>query len=195
MNKNEFAKLVATMRLCYQKENILSSKEALEVWYRFLGDIPYKVAELALYKWVSENKWSPTISDIREMATNIQLPDFPDWGAAWQSVLFAIRRFGLYQISEALASMDEITRETVERLGFQQLCTSENLSVDRANFRSIYTELCQRRIENSKIPVELKMAIEQLKSNNYIVELNNDENDKKSDFYLNNNTFLLRNNA
>lgn len=36
--------------------------------------------------------------------------------------------------------MDAITRQCVKRLGFQNLCTSENITADRANFRMIYEQ-------------------------------------------------------
>lgn len=36
--------------------------------------------------------------------------------------------------------MDAITRKCVKRLGFQNLCVSENITADRANFRMIYEQ-------------------------------------------------------
>ena len=75
MDKQEFATLAMAIRTYYPKENILPNKEAMQLWFRELHDIPYNVAEAALRKWVSTNKWSPSIAEIREMAANIQNGD------------------------------------------------------------------------------------------------------------------------
>jgi vacuolar-type H+-ATPase subunit E/Vma4 len=70
------------------------------------------------------------------------------------------------QEPEALQSLDEITRKCVKRLGFQNLCTSENITADRANFRMIYEQESQRTKANNQLPAQLRetrqMMIDQL---------------------------------
>ena len=74
MNREEFRILASALKTYYPKERLLSNQQALE-----LCDIPYKVAEAALRKWVSISKWSPTIADIREQAMNVQAGEIPLW--------------------------------------------------------------------------------------------------------------------
>ena len=72
MTKQEFGKLAAAIRTYYPKEQILPNQQAIELWYSHLKDMPYNLACAVLNKWVSENKWSPTIADIKQTAREVQ---------------------------------------------------------------------------------------------------------------------------
>ncbi len=151
MTKQEFALLASAIRTFYPRENILPNQQAMELWYRELQDIPYQVAETGLRQWVSTNKWSPSIADIREMASTIQNGSIPDWGEGWEQVLKAIRYYGSYREAEALETLDEITLACVKRLGFKNICMSENINQDRANFRMIYEQLEERKKKEQQL--------------------------------------------
>lgn len=71
MSKQEFAILASAIRTYYPKEKILPNQQAMQLWFTHLQDIPYKVAEIALEKWVINNKWSPTIADLREYVKKV----------------------------------------------------------------------------------------------------------------------------
>lgn len=163
MDKKEFSLLAMALRTYYPKENLLPNNEAMELWYRQLQDIPYKVAEIALNKWVATNKWSPTIADIRECSAEITQGELPDWGQGWEQVLRAIRQFGMYRAGEAMASFDELTRQTVERLGFRDICLSENIAQERANFRMIYEQLAERKKKQAQIPQNVLLFMQEMK--------------------------------
>lgn len=159
INKKEFAIFASALRTYYPKENILPNEQALELWYKQLQDIPYNVAELTLNKWVATNKWSPSIADIREQATGITQGAAKDWGEAWQDVLRAISNYGSYREEEALDGFDEVTRQVVKRLGFKNICMSEDIQVDRANFRMIYEQEQHRQRQDAQLPQKLKALI------------------------------------
>lgn len=166
MDKKEFAIFADALKTYFPRENLLPNQHAIELWYRELCDIPYKVAEAALRKWVNNNKWSPSIFEIRELSANITMGNIPDWGESWEQVLRAIRMYGMYEPTKALESLDELTKETVRRLGFKELCMSENISVDRANFRMIYEQLVERHKDKQNTPLELQQAIDLLLETN-----------------------------
>ena len=134
----------------------------MELWFNQLQDIPYQVAEVILNKWVALNKWSPSIADIREQAAGLVQDGVKDWGDAWRDAIKAIHTYGSYQELEALESLDEITREAVRRVGYRTMCFSENISVERANFRIIYEQLEQREKQNAQIPQKLKAIISKM---------------------------------
>jgi hypothetical protein len=159
MTREEFALFAMAIKTYYPKENILPNEQAMELWFRQIGDIPYKVAETALNKWVALNKWSPAISDIREMSAEIMNGQIPDWGEAWKEVSRAITSFGSYRPQEALESMSPLTREAVERMGFVNICKSENPSAERANFRLIYESLSNRHKQDCMLSPNLKDMI------------------------------------
>ncbi len=128
-----------------------------------MQDIPYDVATISLKKWVCTNKWPPSIAEIRESATSVVLPEIKDWSAAWSDVQDAMRRFGYYRANEAVESLDPVTRETVKRLGFSKLCISENETADRANFRTIYETIAQRKKTETLIPAKIKGLIKEIR--------------------------------
>lgn len=159
MNKKEFAIIASALRTYYPKENLLPNEQAMQLWFNQLNDIPYKVAEVTLNKWVATNKWSPSIADIREQAAGITQGEAKEWGDAWQEVLRAISKYGSYREDEALASLDDTTRTVVRRLGFRNLCFSEEIQVDRANFRMIYEQQLHRDKQDAQLPPKLKALI------------------------------------
>lgn len=163
MTEKEFSFLALALISYYPKEkNLLPTDEAIELWYYQLKDLDYKVAEAAINKWAATNKWSPTIADIRETAASITLGELPEWGEAWQEVTKAIKRFGSYRAGEALKSLSPLTKKAVERLGYMQLCASENIAADRANFRMIYESLAEREKKQAQLPEGLKQLIGQM---------------------------------
>ena len=160
MTRTEFAKIAAAIRAYYPQENILPNEAAAELWFRQLEDIPYQTAVIALNKWVAVNKWPPSIADIRESALDASTDAIPDWSEAWEQVLTAIRRFGPYRQTEAMESLDDMTRTVVRRLGFMTLCSSENVAADRANFRTIYQIMAERKRRDAQLQEPLRLAIE-----------------------------------
>ena len=168
MNQEEFAKFAMALKTYYSKEEkLLANKQAMDLWYMQLNDIPYEVAEAALNKWVSVNKWSPAISDIREYATSISYGDIPDWGSAWELVLESVRRYGMYRQNEAMqyiSAANKIAYHCVERMGYNVICLSENVAVERANFRNMYEQYAERERYQRQLPMQLNQRISELQS-------------------------------
>ena len=161
MDKQEFAKFAMALKTYYPKEPLLPNAAAVELWHRQLMDIDYNLAETVLNKWVAVNRYAPTIADIRNEAANISIGEIPDWGEGWEQVFHAIHYYGIYRAPEALDSLDSITRKTVERLGFNNICLSENITADRANFRQIYEAIAERQKKENQIPTATKERIAQ----------------------------------
>ena len=170
MTQEEFAIFAMALKTYYPRENLLPNNQAMDLWFRQLQDIPYKVAEVGLNKWVSLNKWSPSIADIREMASTVSHGELPNWGDAWQEVLRAISQYGSYRPTEAMDSLSPLTRKATKRIGFVNLCMSENISADRANFRMIYEQLADRQRKEEQLSVPLKTLIAQMQSESRLLE-------------------------
>lgn len=170
MTREEFATFAMALKTYYPRENLLPNKQAMELWHKQLQDIPYQVAEVGLNKWVSLNKWSPSIADIREMASSIAHGDMPSWGDAWEEVLRAITQYGSYRPIEAMDSLSPLTRKATKRIGFINLCMSENISADRANFRMIYEQLAEREKKEAQLSAPLKTLIAQMQDESYLLE-------------------------
>ena len=168
MDKQEFSTLAMAIRTYYPKENILPNQQAMALWYRELQDIPFPVAEAALRKWVSTNKWSPSIAELREVCATVSHGEIPQWGEGWEKVLKAIRKHGMYNISGALNSLDPLTRQAVEQVGFREICMSENIGVERANFRMVYETLAERKKTEQQVALPLQQVIARLGSSDML---------------------------
>jgi len=164
MTKQEFSTLAMAIRTFYPKENILPNQQAMALWYRELQDLPFPVAEAALRKWVSTQNWSPSIAELRKTAASVQHGEIASWGEGWEQVLSAVRKYGLYNSGQALASFDPLTREAVKQVGFREICISENIAVERANFRMAYEILADREKARQQVAMPLQKAINHLQS-------------------------------
>ena len=170
MDKKEFATFVMALKTYYSKEEkLIPNNEAMQLWYKELSDIPFPVAEAALRKWVSTNKWSPSIAEIREMSANVQNGDIPDWGEGWEEVQRAIRKHGMYNVKAAMDSFTPLTRQAVERLGFRNICVSENPMAERANFRQCYEILAKREQTRQQVALPLQDTIKQIQTSGFMM--------------------------
>ena len=165
MTLSEWTVLVKGLKSAYTYEKFLPDADAVKVWFELLKDIDYTVLNMACQQYISTNKFAPTIADLRELCSNVSNGQLPDYGKAWEEVLMAIRKCGMYQENLALERMSEQTRQVVKRMGFKNLCTSENVAADRANFRMIYEQISQRKKTDMQIPQSVKNAISAVQGN------------------------------
>ena len=140
MTVQEFGTISAAIKAAWPQANIMPDKQSINVWYTMLADLDYKACMIAIKEHISTCRFAPSIAELRERCSNVTSVPVQNWGDAWEDVISAIRFCGMYREEEALQRMDEITRKCVKRLGFQNLCTSENITADRANFRMIYEQ-------------------------------------------------------
>jgi hypothetical protein len=162
MTKSEFAQIASALKTFYVRDNFLPNNEAMTLWYEELKDIPYQIARPVTHKWVQTNKFPPTIAEIREMAAGMAGEPTLDWNDGWEQVTRAIRKYGYINESEALESMDEITRKCVKQMGWMNICTSDNIVADRANFRMAFQSLAERKKKESQMSLELRQIMEQI---------------------------------
>ena len=159
MTIDEFRVLAKGMKAVYPSPNFLPDMDAVNVWFELLKDIDYQVANMAIQMHAQSSKFPPTVAEIRESAAKIVHGETKDWSKAWEEACRAMSRFGRDRKSLAYETLDELTREVVDRLGYRNLCMSENVASDRANFRAIYTELAERRTETSKLSPQIQSML------------------------------------
>ena len=161
MKKNEFSKIAAAINTYYPKDRPFRNNEAIQLWYEEFKDLSYEDVANGLRRHVNTSKWCPTISELKSaIVTNVA--GEKDWGEQWNQTVKAIRRFGIYREDEALAYLDPLTRQVVKRLGYKDLCRSENQMADRANFRIVYEQVANNEYEKAALPKELHEKIAHL---------------------------------
>lgn len=162
MTSEEFIPLAKGMRAAYCAQSFLPDEEALKLWYRMLKDLDGKTVAAAVYKHISSCKFPPTIADIREQCAAIESGGEKNWLEGWGMVVRAIGRHGTYGRKEAIKKLrefDPLTADVVEKMGWQNLCESENQVADRANFRIAYEAYATRKKELAKLPPNLANMI------------------------------------
>lgn len=151
MEKDEWKVLAKTLKAVYTG-NYLPDIESIKTWYYLLKDLPTEDVAKAIQEYCLTNHFPPTVADIRELATKDNT--IQDWSIGWQSVLKAISQYGYTQEKQALDSLDYITRETVERIGFKNICCSEKVEIERASFRVIYESIIKEEKRKYQIGIE-----------------------------------------
>lgn len=158
MKEKEFVKIADAIKTAYPKFDALSNKQAIELWYGMLKDLSYETCSQALKKHIVTSPFPPTIADLRK----VEVPP-PDWGASWEKALKAVHRYGYIAPTEAMESLDPITRKVVERVGYLTMCNSENISVERAHFERIYKQVYDNEMELARLPEAQRNNVQMLR--------------------------------
>ena len=158
MKKSEFSKIASAIKTYYPKDNPFPNAAAVQLWFEEFRDLPYEDVVLALRRHVNTSRWCPTIAELKQ-AIVVNTAGEQDWGEHWKTAVEAIGRFGRYREEEALASMDPMTREVVKRLGYRDLCRSENQMTDRANFRIVFGQVASNEYNKAALSRDLQERI------------------------------------
>ena len=162
MTREEFKVLVKGMKAIYSQATFIPDQDAFNMWYALMGDLSYEVCNVAIQKYMLTNKFPPTVAEIRELCAGVVNGDPLTWGESWERALNAVRRFGSYNQTEALNSLDPLTRKCVDSIGYMQLCMSENIMVERAHFQKIFDVYQKREQTDRQMPLALQSAIKQI---------------------------------
>ena len=163
MTQKETAYLLSILRAAYPRFYYDVSPDDLKIsvdtWAVMLSDTNLEIATVALQRLIATSKFPPTIAEMRESISAVVHPDMPDSGDAWGEVIKAISNYGYYRQEEALQSMREPVALAVKRMGWRDLCMSENGMADRAHFLRIYETMEKRTAEDNLLPTSLKEKI------------------------------------
>lgn len=140
--------------------------QSLEIWARALADIPYTEAMNALAAWVLEERWPPTIADIRAKAYRLKADPEQMASSAWDQLLRALRRSYAPESMEVWEGLPEETRliiggyATFRAWGNTETTALE--SVQRPMFMKRFEELQRRRRKEAATPKALRERLPEL---------------------------------
>ena len=165
MTAKEFGFLADAIKTYFPRDNVLPTENAMRLWYSELKDIPYQLAHTALRKYVSTNKFAPTIADIREQVAELNDQNEEDLNetAAWSLVLKAIRRSAYYSEEEFAKLPPVVQRAVSSPRQLREWATLEDvdgktLTVIQSNFQRTFRAEQQRERERNKLsPDVLKL--------------------------------------
>lgn len=133
------------------------TKETVRVYVEQLADIDPELLKLAVLKCISDSKWFPAASELREAADALSSPPKRTGAEAWGDVLRAVAVFGYYHDPKF---RDQIVAQVVESFGWKVLCMSENIMADRAHFIRAYETIQAREAEGRRQVPAVKSRME-----------------------------------
>lgn len=139
MDKEECKTIVKMLKASYTTDSFIPDQESFMVWYAILQNYPMEVVQKSVIKYVTTQHFPPTIADIIQ-----GIGDDESWSEHWDIVMRAVRKYGSWDAKGGLESLSEKDRTIAKRLGWHTLCTTENIGVERANFRTMFEELTQK---------------------------------------------------
>lgn len=165
MTVQETTKIVNALKVAYPRyaEQIQENKQGMISLFAFMfKDVPYKVVNCALQKFILESPYPPTVHDFYKEIVSVTKFNVPDEDEAWHEVARAIRLYGYYRPEEAFDSMSEIVCDVVKVIGWSEICLSENIDLVRQQFCRLYVIARQRKEQEMLMPSTLKRRIEKL---------------------------------
>lgn len=164
MEREEFKILVKAMKAVYAQPTFIPDKDAFDVWYGLLQDLPYEQANLAIQKYMTSERFPPTIADIRTKATEIIAPAEESMSElqAWALVQRALRNSG-YNSEEEFAKLPEACQRavgTAANLKEWALMDSDQVAtIEQSHFIRNYRTSVQRMKEEARLPENVRMLI------------------------------------
>ena len=109
------------------------------------------MATAVLRKWVATEKWPPSIAEIRAAASDMINGPAPSWGDGWKEVRNAFAHCGTHEIEKVKKLVSPATFQAIQRIGWWDMCMSENPEALRAQFRQVYEVIVQREQQDKLI--------------------------------------------
>lgn len=145
-NEIEITKLVGVLAASYPAMQL--SDDTVNAYVSMLKDIPVDVLKASVEQSVAESEFLPTIARLRNKALALVAPSRKDPMAAWGEVVKEIQRVGFYRSPQF---EDPLIAKAVECLGWQYLCSSENIVADRAHFAKVYEQFVEREAQDARL--------------------------------------------
>lgn len=163
MTQLEAKKLIAVLTALWPDAKW--SSETCNAYEQAIMDLDYGIANKAVKRVCEENKFRPTVAEIRGAAVSVELGPKRTAMDAWGDVINAVRYVGGYGTPKF---EDPVVRYVVERMGWKNLCWGETPDgVDRARFCEFYEsmqdhEYKRRQVSDKQLgqgPAQLRSLI------------------------------------
>ena len=126
-------------------------KGMIAIWADVLADIDPSDGAAALKRWICDDANAgkrPEPGQIRRIADEARHGRKRHGGDAWGDVLREIGRTGRYRSPQFV---DDVTARAVARLGWRELCDSDNAVADRARFVQLYDQLATEAVSDRAV--------------------------------------------
>ena len=175
MTRDEFKILAKGMKAVYAQQTFLPDKDAFDMWFALLQDLPYKLANVAIQKHMLTEKFPPTPAEIREKAA--QMIEVPETEMseleAWALVRKAIRNSG-YHAQEEFDKLPEACREAVGNAAnleeWAKMDYEKVESVGQSHFIRNFRTAVLRIKEEQRLPEQMRKLISEMRESRMKIE-------------------------
>jgi hypothetical protein len=138
------------------------NQETVKLYMRLLEDIPDDVLETATLDVIGRSTFFPRISELRRASADIQTSAsrIPNAYDAWQEVSQALP---LYGRDHRPTFSHPLIEQTVDALGWRNLCLSVNQVSDRARFIEAYQTYHKRAQDDAVTLPQVRALAERLR--------------------------------
>ena len=162
MNDKEFAEVMVILSSSYP--NFKFTKDTVRVYKMMLNDIPLEYLQAGALKHATENKFFPSVAELRDAAFSVMLnkPGIPSAFEAWQEAIEHCRRGDYTGYSHPLIE------KAVDIIGipYWQSMLDDQEMATRAQFIKVYESLFNRAEEDVK---RLPAVTEKMGKNNLLM--------------------------
>jgi len=168
MRIEDFTILYNYLCEAYGKE---TSDSQLMIWYDFFKEYDAETFKKAIIQCIGESEFFPSIAKMKEIITrqnnssaNLKADD------EYEKVIDAIRKYGWCNEKKALASLNPLTRNIVNRIGYQDMCEADQTrkfvlrSAFIKAFESEQNDIIRYNSSNTKDTLEMQLIQERNKN-------------------------------
>lgn len=171
MTRDEFKILVKGMKAAYTTPSFIPDKDAFEIWYGLLSDIPYEAASVATKSYMMTETKTPAPADIRNKAMMLFKNNELNEIEAWTLVSKAIRN-GYYGAEKEFEKLPPIVQKSVGSPGqLRMWATTDSKSIETvvaSNFMKTYKTEVKRAEEYARLPEDVRALIQNMSPMNGI---------------------------
>ena len=154
MTRTEALQLITLLQMAYPRQNL--GDKTVEVYAGFIQDLEYRVAERAIQNHIRNEKWFPTIAEIRGACVEL-VHNLPSTEEAMEIIRSAVQRYDYGAIKD-----NDLLRQAVATVGFEKIGYSEYPEPLYRQVKEAYDNLRKREIKNLQSTPAVGMIEERL---------------------------------
>ena len=160
MTKSETVKLFVLIANLYPRDTAFrnATAEMVAAWSAMLADVPFTTAQACLQAHVATSPFPPSIAEIKAWAAKFD-HQFMDASEAWGIARKAISKWGVHAKAKARATTPADVWAVMDRMGYEDMCLSENPDVIRGQFTRLWEAHSKRAQEVERLPESVKKML------------------------------------
>lgn len=144
MTDTEADKLIAILKAGYPRQAV--TQETVLLYTEMLRDLDGRDALRAVREHIASSPYFPAISEIRSKVARARVDAQPA-ELAWEGVLAAVSRDGRYKQPK----LPPVSAAAVDAVGWEAICNSELIGVERAAFIRAYNAVMERELREANV--------------------------------------------